>query len=115
MTTPPETCEGYCRACGSHYPGMTTPPDDHPSLTTPPPTVVTTTTPPPLLKPVLVDTEAAALYAGRPPRTIYRWATERRLTRHGTPGKGNARWNLREIPGWNPSSGRPKPPPPPVL
>lgn len=84
-------------------------------MTTPTPTVVTTETPVQLLVPILVTTEIAALHAGRPVRTIYRWANERRLTRHGTPGKGNARWNLREIPGWSPRSGRPQPPPPPVL
>lgn len=124
MTTPP--CSGYCTGCGQPC-GMTTPQ----GVTTPLPQGMTTplqrvTTPrddhpsksdhPSLINPpILVTTEIAALHAGRPVRTIYRWATERRLTRHGTPGKGNARWNLREIPGWSPSSGRPQPPPPPVL
>lgn len=63
--------------------------------------------------PILVDTEAAALHAGRTVTVIYRWAREGRLTKHGTAGKGNARWNLREIPAW---SGKGEmPPPPPVI
>jgi hypothetical protein len=65
-------------------------------------------------KPLLVDTEAAATWAGRSVWVIYRWASEGRLTRHGGRGRGNARWDLREVPEWKPDSGRPKPEAPPV-
>lgn len=65
--------------------------------------------------PILVDTATAAFAAGREEKVIYRWANEGRLTRHGGVGKGNARWDLREIPAWDgPDSGKPRPAPPSV-
>ena len=61
--------------------------------------------------PVLIDTATAVLISGRTEGTIYRWATERRLTRYGTKGHGNALWDHREIPTWDgKASPRPKPP-----
>lgn len=44
----------------------------------------------------LVTTEQAALYTGRPVGTIWRWASEGRITRHGS-GK-NVRYDLDELP-----------------
>lgn len=66
------------------------------------------------VKPILVDTEAAAAHAGRPITVIYRWASEGRITRYGGRGKRGALWDIREIPSWTEGKG-PKPAPPPVL
>lgn len=65
--------------------------------------------------PILVDTEAAAAYAGRDIAVIYRWASEGRLTRYGGRGKGGAKWDIRQIPEWKEDSGRPRPSPPKKL
>lgn len=66
--------------------------------------------------PMLVDTEAAALYAGLTIETIYRWGQEGRLTRYGGRGRGGARWDVRQIPQWDgPDSGKPRPRPPKVI
>lgn len=43
-----------------------------------------------------LTTAQAAVYTGRPVSTIRRWATEGRITRHGS-GK-NVRYDLRELP-----------------
>lgn len=46
--------------------------------------------------PVLITAAEAALYTGRPVGTIWRWASEGRITRHG---RGKAvRYNLHELP-----------------
>lgn len=143
MTTPngaPPDCR--CAQCGTCYHDhagwnhqweMTTPKGDHPYMTTPNsastadmPEVpvhlpgegdrsgrpfVTHTG---LERPILVDTEAAAVYAGRKVTVIYRWAGEGRLTRYGTRGKGNALWDVRELTHWASGSGDPMPSPPSV-
>lgn len=44
----------------------------------------------------LVTAEDAAYYTGRPVGTIWRWASEGRISRYGT-GKA-VRYNLRELP-----------------
>lgn len=45
----------------------------------------------------LIDTEAACLYSGLSKATLYRWASEGKLTNYG--GKrGAARWDVRELP-----------------
>lgn len=49
-------------------------------------------------KPRLVDTEAAEHWTSRPRGTLYRWATEGRITRYGTRGHWGARWDLDELP-----------------
>jgi hypothetical protein len=59
-----------------------------------------------------VDTAAALIWCGRPVGTLKRWASEGRITRHGTSRPGGARWNLRELPQAIP--GEPLPPPPPL-
>lgn len=46
----------------------------------------------------LVDTEAAECWTRRPRGTLYRWASEGRITRHGTRGHWGARWDLDELP-----------------
>jgi excisionase family DNA binding protein len=60
--------------------------------------------------PILVRPDEAAAYTRRPVHTVYRWAHEGRLTRHGT-GRGRVRYDLRELP----APGQPPPPrkPPP--
>lgn len=45
----------------------------------------------------LITAEDAAYYTGRPVGTIWRWASEGRISRYGT-GKA-VRYNLRELPG----------------
>lgn len=111
MTTPngaPPDCR--CAVCGTCY-------HDHNGwhhqweMTTPNPAPTHTG----LESPILVDTEAAAVYAGRRRMVIYRWAGEGRLTRYGTRGKGNALWDVRELTHWaGASCGVEMPPPPPV-
>lgn len=49
-----------------------------------------------VVEPLLVSADVAAVWAGRPIGTIYRWASEGRLTRHRT-GSGT-RYDLNEIP-----------------
>lgn len=49
-----------------------------------------------LVAPVLITAAEAALYTGRPVGTIWRWASEGRITRHGT-GKA-VRYDLAELP-----------------
>jgi hypothetical protein len=66
-------------------------------------------------KPILVDTETAAHYVERSVWTIYRWASEGRLTRHGKRGRNGARWDLRELEQSQPRAGQPDPPPPPKI
>jgi excisionase family DNA binding protein len=44
----------------------------------------------------LITAEDAAYYTGRPVGTIWRWASEGRISRYGT-GKA-VRYNLRELP-----------------
>lgn len=57
-----------------------------------------------------VDTEAALRWVGRPNRqTLYRWASEGRITRYGTPGA--ALWDILELPARR-ADGTPAPPPP---
>ncbi|MFF5445472.1 DNA-binding protein [Streptomyces sp. NPDC012888] len=46
-------------------------------------------------RPWLVTASDAAYYTGRPVGTVWRWATEGRITRHGT-GKAT-RYDLREM------------------
>ncbi len=112
MTTPnsaPPECR--CATCGTCY-------HDHtgwhhqwqaaPAVEPGPPTHTG------LESPILVDTEAAALYAGRRVTVIYRWGVEGRLTRYGTRGKGNALWDVRELTHWSADEGTHAPPPPPV-
>lgn len=48
------------------------------------------------MPPALANAADAAYWAGRPVGTIWRWASEGRISRYGT-GK-NIRYNLREIP-----------------
>ena len=45
----------------------------------------------------LITAEDAAYYTGRPIGTIWRWASEGRITRYGS-GKA-VRYNVRELPG----------------
>jgi hypothetical protein len=45
----------------------------------------------------LVTEEYAAIWTGRPPSTIRRWAAEGRITRYGH-GRGNIRFDLSELP-----------------
>lgn len=47
-------------------------------------------------RPQLVTASDAAHYTGRPVGTIWRWASEGRINRHGTGKK--ARYDLRELP-----------------
>lgn len=47
--------------------------------------------------PTLVTEGMAAYWTGRPGSTIRRWATEGRVRRYGK-GRGNVRYNLRELP-----------------
>lgn len=57
-----------------------------------------------------IDTETALKWTGRPNRqTLYRWASEGRITRYGTPGA--ALWDILELPGKG-HGGAPGPPPP---
>lgn len=140
MTTPngaPPDCR--CSVCGvcyhdhkgwHHQWEMTTPKGDHPYMTTPNQApggerwgyvdaalrdqVPTPPTHTGLERPILVDTEAAAVYSGRKVTVIYRWAGEGRLTRYGTRGKGNALWDVRELTHWAATSGDPMPNPPNV-
>lgn len=46
--------------------------------------------------PVLITAAEAAFYTGRPVGTIWRWASEGRITRHGA-GK-QVRYDLNELP-----------------
>jgi len=46
-------------------------------------------------RPRLVDTELAALAAGVTEATIRKWASRRKLTRHGRPGR--ALYDLDEV------------------
>jgi hypothetical protein len=47
-------------------------------------------------RPWLVTASDAAYYTGRPVGTIWRWASEGRITKHG--GKGRAaRYDLRDL------------------
>ncbi|WP_413800106.1 helix-turn-helix domain-containing protein [Streptomyces iranensis] len=55
--------------------------------------------------PILVRPDEAAAYTKRPVATVYRWAHEGRITQHGT-GRGNVRYDLRELP----APGQPAPP-----
>lgn len=64
--------------------------------------------------PILVSTDLAATHIGRDSDVIYRWAREGRITRHGGTDPDSARWDLRELPGWDVSSGLPMPNPPPI-
>lgn len=48
------------------------------------------------MEPLLVSADVAAVWAGRPKGTIYRWASEGRITRHRT-GSGTC-YDLHEIP-----------------
>lgn len=48
------------------------------------------------MPPVLISAAEAALYTGRPVGTIWRWASEGRITRHGS-GKA-VRFDLDELP-----------------
>lgn len=50
------------------------------------------------MAPVLVTATEAAEWTGRPVGTIWRWASEGRISRYGT-GKGT-RYDLRELPAW---------------
>lgn len=49
------------------------------------------------MDPILVTASEASLWTGRPVGTIWRWASEGRIRRHGGPGK-KARYDLRELP-----------------
>jgi hypothetical protein len=60
------------------------------------------------IPPRLVDTEVACLYTGRSRATLYRWAKQGRITRHGGP-----QWDLNELSPHIP--GQPLPSPPPLL
>jgi hypothetical protein len=46
----------------------------------------------------LVDTEAACLWCGRKPETLYRWAYEGRIRNHGKGQRGKAMWDLDDLP-----------------
>lgn len=48
------------------------------------------------MEPLLVSADVAAVWAGRPIGTIYRWASEGRITRHRL--EAGTRYNLHEIP-----------------
>lgn len=48
------------------------------------------------MPPILVTAAEAAHYTGRPVGTIWRWASEGRISRYGS-GK-NVRYNLDELP-----------------
>lgn len=48
------------------------------------------------LEPILVTSREASLWTGRPVGTIWRWASEGRITRIETPR--GTRYNLRELP-----------------
>jgi excisionase family DNA binding protein len=65
---------------------------------------------------ILLTTAEAAEYIGRSPWTVYRWASEGRLTRYGGRGRNNARWDAKELEcaAWDPRTGDPKPLPPPI-
>ena len=49
------------------------------------------------MDPILVTGPEAALWTGRPIGTIWRWASEGRISRHDGTGR-NARYDLRELP-----------------
>lgn len=59
-----------------------------------------------------VSTEAACAYTGRSMRTLYRWASEGRIRRYGSPHRGRTKWDLSELPQAVP--GQPQPAPPPL-
>lgn len=59
----------------------------------------------------LVDTEVAVAWTGRPRETLYRWAREQRITRHGDSSPRGARWNLAELPRAVPGVNLPDAPP----
>lgn len=48
------------------------------------------------MEPILVTAREAGLWTGRPVGTIWRWASEGRITRHDTPN--GTRYDLRELP-----------------
>jgi hypothetical protein len=48
------------------------------------------------MDPILVTAKEASLWTGRPVGTIWRWASERRISRYGQ-GK-DTRYDLRELP-----------------
>ncbi|MGA5820830.1 DNA-binding protein [Kitasatospora sp. NPDC094028] len=48
------------------------------------------------MEPILVTAREASLWTGRPVGTIWRWASERRISRHETPC--GTRYDLRELP-----------------
>lgn len=52
------------------------------------------------MDPILVTAAEAALWTGRPVGTIWRWASEGRITTHRAPNarKRDARYDLRELP-----------------
>lgn len=50
------------------------------------------------MPPFLVTEEYAAIWTGRPGATIRRWASEGRITRHGS-GYGKVRYDLVEMHG----------------
>lgn len=56
-----------------------------------------------------IDTAAATIYTGRRRQVLYRWASEGRITRYGSPGQ--ALWDVFELPVKG-ADGRPGPPPP---
>lgn len=45
----------------------------------------------------LITVHEAAIWTGRPLSTIRRWASEGRITRHGS-GRNNVRFDVRELP-----------------
>lgn len=49
----------------------------------------------------LVDTDCAVMWTGRTRETLYRWAREGRIERHGRRTPQGARWNLNELPRYN--------------
>jgi hypothetical protein len=57
----------------------------------------------------LVPTASAMAYTGRQRQTLYRWSSEGRITRYGTPGE--ALWDVLELPPARPD-GTSAPPPP---
>ena len=48
------------------------------------------------MEPLLVSADVAAVWAGRPKGTIYRWGSEGRVTRHRT--DSGTLYDLNEIP-----------------
>lgn len=56
----------------------------------------------------LADTEAACLYWGCSRRALFKWASERRIRRHGTAAR--RLWDLDALPPAVPGEPLPKPP-----